>query len=161
MHHIRRKDREITDTETIEAILDNGRFATIALADGEQPYLVTLSYGYDTELRRLYFHAAKEGRKLDIIAVNPQACATVIEECGYNEGECEHPYRSVVMNGRMRAAADVAEAREAMRTLVGHLESCEAKDAIFERNGLARDESFERVRMLVFEIDSMTAKQGK
>ncbi len=51
---------------------------TIAtLLTDDQPYVVTLSCGFDAANRRLCFHVANSGRKLDIIARNPKACATV------------------------------------------------------------------------------------
>ena len=161
MSHIRRKDREIHDTADIDGILRAGRFVVVALADGDEPYAVTLSYGYDAEKRRLCFHAATAGRKLDIIARNPLACATVVVDNGYKVGECAHPYRSVVMTGRMRALEEPDEARDAMRVLVDHLESEQASEEIWDRNGLTDDAAFTRITMLEFSIETLCAKQGE
>ena len=92
VHELRRDDREITDPAEMDRILSAAKYATIALADGEQPYVVTLSCGYDPERNRLCFHVAPEGYKLDIIAANPLACATVVHDRGYKTGECAHPF---------------------------------------------------------------------
>ncbi len=46
-HPMRRTDREITDAAEIDRLLSQARFATIALADGDEPYVVTLSCGFD------------------------------------------------------------------------------------------------------------------
>jgi nitroimidazol reductase NimA-like FMN-containing flavoprotein (pyridoxamine 5'-phosphate oxidase superfamily) len=160
-HHLRRKDREITDRAEIDRILGGARYATVALVDEGAPYVVTLSCGYDAERQRLCFHVATAGRKLDAIAGDSRACVSVIEDLGYNPGACEHPFRSVVMEGRMRVLEDLGEAREAMRTLIAQLESTEATDEIWERNKLAGDERWRGVRMLAFDIESICAKQGK
>ena len=160
-HELRRNDLEITDAEQINALLHAARFATIALAEGSQPYLVTLSCGYDEARHRLCFHVAPKGRKLDIIAANPLACATIVADKGYLEGECAHPYDSVVAFGRMRLLEDAEEVRDAMRTLMGQLESPAAVSAVWERNNLDTDEALVRFRMLVFEIDELTAKSGQ
>ncbi|MDR3686634.1 MAG: pyridoxamine 5'-phosphate oxidase family protein [Coriobacteriia bacterium] len=160
-HELRRHDLEITDPAEIDRILRAARYATIALADGDQPYAVTLSCGYDADRRRLCFHIAPKGRKLDIIAANPAACATVIGDLGYKVGECAHPYESVVMSGRMRVLEDPGDIRAGMRTLVSQLESPEDEVEIWERNKLDTPEALKRFRMLVFEIDELTAKTGQ
>lgn len=158
-YHMRRHDLAITDEHEIERILLEGRHATIALTDGDQPYLVTLSYGYDPKRRRLVFHSATAGRKLDLIAKNPRACATVVVEHGYNTGECEHPYSSVVMHGTMEMLDDLAEVREAMRTLIRHLETGEAVETIYEQS--RAEQRLASFRMLAFQIEDLSAKTGK
>jgi nitroimidazol reductase NimA-like FMN-containing flavoprotein (pyridoxamine 5'-phosphate oxidase superfamily) len=45
--------------------------------------IVTLSYGYDSEKKTLYFHSAKKGLNWDFINSNKRVCATVIEDGGY------------------------------------------------------------------------------
>ena len=72
-HAMRREDRAITDPAEIDRILSEARYATVALADGAEPYVVTLSCGYDARRRQLCFHVAPAGRKLDIISRNPRA----------------------------------------------------------------------------------------
>lgn len=141
--------------------MSNARFATIALADDTMPYLVTLSCGYDAVRRRLVFHVAPTGRKLDIIARNPHACLSIIEDLGYKKGECAHPYRSVVMEGCLRLVEDADETRQAMRTLIGHLESEADSGNVYTRNNLDDDAALARFRMLVFDIESMSAKEGE
>lgn len=160
-HAMRRHDCAISDPEAIDAILSAGRFATIGLCDTDEPYVVTLSYGYDPARRRLCFHVATAGRKLDILAVNPRACATVIEDLGYLHGECAHPFRSVVMTGTMRLIDDPDDVRTGMRTLIGQLETHEDAAAIFARHKLETDEALVRFRLLVFDIEDISAKQDQ
>ena len=158
---MRRKDRQITDAEEIGRLLDQARFATIALADGDEPYVVTLSCGHDAVNNRLCFHVANAGRKLDIIARNPKACATIVSDLGYKQGECAHPFESVVMTGTMRLLEDPEEVRAGMRVLIGQLESAHNAAAVFERNKLASDVALKQFRLLVFEIEELTAKRGQ
>lgn len=157
-HALRRADRAISDPDVIAGMLATARFVTIALTDGEEPYVVTLSCGYDAHRSRLCFHVAPEGRKLDIIARNPRACATAIEDLGYRDGKCEHPFRSLVIDGRMRLIDDPEDAAQAMRTLITQLEG--EIDATWTRNGLDHDAPWRRMRILVLDIESVTAKQG-
>lgn len=160
-HELRRVDREITDPAELDRIISSARYATVALAVADEPYVVTLSCGYDAGGKRLCFHVAPEGRKLDMIAANPRACVTVVEDLGYKVGECAHPFRSVVMDGVMRVLEDPADVRAAMRTLIAQLESVAGTETVFQRNNLDTDEGLARFRMLVFEIDRMVGKEGE
>ena len=77
---MRRKDREITDIETIRSILDKAKVLHLAMIDGDRPYVVPLHYGYTLQEGRLtlYLHSAKEGRKLDVLRKNDRV-AFVLE----------------------------------------------------------------------------------
>ncbi len=65
---MRRNDSEITDRKDIDGIIRRCRVCRLAMCDGSQPYIVPLSFGYDGSF--LYFHTAREGRKIDIIKRN-------------------------------------------------------------------------------------------
>jgi uncharacterized protein len=89
-YHMNKAEREITDHATMAGILRDGRYAIVALCRDNEPYIVTLSYGYDPERSALYFHSAAKGLKLDFLAANGAACATVIEDGGYVTDQCSH-----------------------------------------------------------------------
>ena len=79
---MRRKDREITDINEIRDILDACKTASVAMIDGGMPYVVPLSYGYELkgDSLVLYFHCAKEGRKLEILKRDPKVCFAIFRE---------------------------------------------------------------------------------
>lgn len=158
-YHMRRHDRAITDPAMIDSILSEARYVTIALSGDDGPYIFTLSCGFDDQRRRLCFHVAHEGRKLDLIRRDPRAAATVVQDLGYKHGECAHPYRSVVMRGRMRLAGDADEAREGMRTLLAQLEG--DSDEAWAAMGLDDETRMSSFSVLFFEIDDVTAKEGE
>ena len=120
-YHMRKSTREIKETSAIEDILARGKFATLALCRKDEPYVVTMNYGYDRGGRALYFHCAKEGLKTDFVRENPNVCATVVEDLGYQHGTCEHHFRSAVVRGRI-VIADEAEKRKALDCMIRHLE---------------------------------------
>ena len=60
-------DREIKDNHEIQNILLQGKYAVVALCRDNEPYLVTLNYGYDREKEAMYFHSALAGLKLDFL----------------------------------------------------------------------------------------------
>lgn len=158
-YHPRRTDRTIVDPLEMESVIRSGRYCTIALVDGSEPYVVTMTYGYDDTTNRLYFHAAPSGHKLEIIARDPRACATVVEDGGYTQGRCEHPYRSVVLRGRMRAVEDGEEQRHALAVLVGHQE--DDPQAFWASRKLDEDRHYKRFTALALEIESIVGKAGK
>lgn len=157
-YHMRRADRAITDADEIRSILRSGRFATFALVDEGNPYVVTLSYGLDSSMNTMYFHVAHEGRKLDIISRNPRACASVVIDQGYNHGECEHPFESLVMEGAFRVVSDPEQKLAAMHALVNHLEAdpenywASRKWQLSDRLG--------GFTALAYDIESISAKRG-
>jgi hypothetical protein len=155
---MRRIDRAITEPADLESILRRGRFATIAVSHYAEPYVVTLSYGYDKERNALYFHMATAGRKQEAIAEDPTVCATVIIDGGYVPGECRHLYESVVITGRMVLIADQEEALHGMRVLLGHLE--ENPEDVWERQALDAPETWRRLRVARLDIEDITGKTG-
>lgn len=69
---MRRKDREITKISEIEAIIRDASVCRIAVADGQQPYIVPLCFGF--EGGTLYFHSAGKGKKIDLIKKSRRVC---------------------------------------------------------------------------------------
>ena len=60
---MRRKDKEIKDQQEIESILGKADVCRLAFSDNDIPYIVPVNYGYRDHC--LYFHSAKEGKKID------------------------------------------------------------------------------------------------
>jgi nitroimidazol reductase NimA-like FMN-containing flavoprotein (pyridoxamine 5'-phosphate oxidase superfamily) len=86
-YHMRRGEREIKEWTVNEEILRKGKFATLALCRNNEPYIVTLSYGYESATQSLYFHCAKDGLKTEFVTGNPNICATIIQDIGYVQNE--------------------------------------------------------------------------
>lgn len=66
---MRRKDREITDFSKMIEILKSCDCCRIGLVDGNEAYIVPMNFGYNITDDQvvLYFHCAKEGRKIDLL----------------------------------------------------------------------------------------------
>ena len=69
---MRRKDREVTDLQTILGIIGNCPIVRLGLADGDFPYIVPVNFAYDMEGEQLYLyiHSAKAGRKYGLMTQN-------------------------------------------------------------------------------------------
>jgi len=157
VYHMRRAEREIKDPAEIAGLIRKGRFATIALCRENEPYLVALDYGHDSERNALYFHCAAKGLKLDFVRANPQACAAIIEDLGYVQAECDHHYRSVVIWGLISIVDDLAEKRHAVDVMQQHLEE---NPEIVRQKSPVTDDSLLKTTMLRLDIRDITAKQN-
>ncbi len=123
MHDLRRKEKEITDSAEIRAILTGTKYITIAMCHNNEPYLVTLSHGYDQQKNVLYFHCAPEGKKIVVLTTNDRVWGQAIMDYGYAGGKCDHLFASVHFRGRVSFVKDEAEKRWALETMIHQLES--------------------------------------
>ena len=151
---MRRKDKEITDKETIESILKKAEICRIGLCENNQPYIVPMNFGY--KAGSLYFHSAKEGRKLDIIKKNPLVCFEVEHNIEIQRAEkpCDWStkYTSVIGLGK----AEFIEEREAIIA---------AFDIIMEKYTAIpthqyEENQFKRVQLFKIVISKMTGKKS-
>jgi nitroimidazol reductase NimA-like FMN-containing flavoprotein (pyridoxamine 5'-phosphate oxidase superfamily) len=155
---MRRSDREITSQEEIDEILREGKFIVIAMCRGNEPYIVTLSYGYDRDKKCIYMHTGKQGLKNDFIQENQRVCATIIHDKGYIQKECGHEYRTIVINGKISFVEQLEEKKRAMEILLNQLE--DMPDIIRERS-LKNDEIYNSVSILRLDTESLTGKKGR
>jgi nitroimidazol reductase NimA-like FMN-containing flavoprotein (pyridoxamine 5'-phosphate oxidase superfamily) len=156
-YHMRKKEKEITDHTQVSEILRNGKYVTVAMCRDNEPYIVTLSYGYDEKQNALFFHCSPQGLKLDFIRQNPNVCGTVIEDRGYKMGDCSHAYRSVVFWGRMYQLHKLAEKKHALNVLLDQLED---EPSMIRAKSLKSDDDYKDVGILRLDITEMTGKKS-
>lgn len=157
-HLQNRPNRELKRESEIANILINGKFAVIAMCRENEPYVVTLSYGYDVEKKSLYFHCASHGLKLDFLRYNKSVCATVIDDGGYIPGACEHEYQSVVFWGDMQIVNDLEEKKHGMWVLLSHLED---HDSVVREKMMKSENYYSKMEMLRLDIEQIHGKAGR
>lgn len=69
---MRRKEKEITDQSTLNQLINSATVCRLGLARENTPYIVPLSFGFKDNV--LYFHSAAEGKKIEVLKVNPNVC---------------------------------------------------------------------------------------
>lgn len=121
-HGMRRKEKEIRDPAEMKAILAGTRYVTVAMCRENEPYLATLSHGYDKERNAIYFHCAREGKKVEILRANDRVWGQAIDDRGYVQGKCDHLFASVQFAGRVRFVEDAEEKRRALGVMIRQLE---------------------------------------
>lgn len=123
---MRRKDREITELEEIEAILNEGFVCHLGLVDGDQPYVVPMNFAYQDGV--IYLHSAAKGRKLDLIETNNKVCfeveITTPEIAKGDEQPCEWGtvYRSVIGTGIATILTEQEEKVKGLRAIVAKVD---------------------------------------
>jgi nitroimidazol reductase NimA-like FMN-containing flavoprotein (pyridoxamine 5'-phosphate oxidase superfamily) len=103
---MRKKNREVKDTDEIRSIISRCDVCRIALIDGDEPYIVTMNFGYlEGGPSLIYFHCANEGRKIDIIRTNNRVCFQMDTDHDLTKAElaCDFTmkYSSIVGTGRI------------------------------------------------------------
>jgi len=145
---------EIVEREEIESIISKARVCRLGLSDGNQPYVIPLSFGYQENA--LFFHTGKKGKKMEILQKNTRICFEM--EVDLEMVPAENPckwnmrYRSVVGFGRALILEDSAEKRKALDIIVKHYGGVPMVYDEKRVNGLA---------VIKVEIDGMTGKQSK
>ena len=152
---MRRKDREITDINSIKEILGECKVMRLGMCLDNIPYVTPVNFGYELTEKGFvfYFHCAPEGKRLDIIRQNPNVFAEIDnggmltsaeKACGWS---CD--YKSVMAMGTARVITENAEKKHALSLLMNHQTG---KDFNFEDNDL------EGVCVVAVQISEISAK---
>jgi uncharacterized protein len=154
---MRRKEREITDIDEISSIIVRSDVCRIALSDNNIPYIVTMNFGYaGGDEKRLFFHCAKEGKKLEIIRKNKFVCFEFDTDHQLYKGEnaCDFgmSYRSVVGWGNIEIITDEEEKKRGLDYIMSHYS--DEVDFSFNKSVL------DRTIILCLEISEMKGKKA-
>ena len=150
---MRRKEKEITGTREIESVIRKSQVCRLGLADEGLPYIVPLCFGYRNNT--LYFHSAKEGRKIEILKRNNQVCFEFDIDTQIHAGKTACAwgmnYRSVIGYGTASFVDDPAEKRNALDIIMRQY-----ADGAFTYS----DKTLKKTLVIKVEISSMTGKKS-
>lgn len=149
---MRRWKQSLTEEECIEVLKTAPRGIMAFQGENGYPYAIPLNQFYDESDGRLYFHGAREGLKLDLMAKENKVCFTVMDEGFKKPGDWALNIKSIVCLGRLERVDDHALILEQCRKLAMKFNPDEAAaEAEVKRSG-------DHVNMLVMTIDRMTGK---
>lgn len=131
---MRKREREVTDEQTIREILEKSKVLHLGLADADMPYVVPMNYGYIYENGKLtlYMHGATEGYKYEVIRRNPKVSFAM--ECDVVPFEGKMPcqygtsYASIMGQGKAAIMENVDEKIQALTVL---MKTQTGKDFVF------------------------------
>ena len=149
---MRLSEREITDQSAIEDIIRRSLVCRLGLSDENRPYIVPLCFGYKD--RTLYFHGAREGRKIDIIRKNPYVCFEFDLNSGVKKAEkaCKWGmgYQSVMGTGKASLLEQSDEKKRALEIIMAQY-----GDGDFNFS----DQIIEKTGIIKIDIEEMTGKE--
>jgi len=150
---MRRKENEITDRAIIESIILKSSVCRLALSEDDRPYIVPLCFGYKDNA--LYFHSAREGKKVDMLRKNSKVCFEIDtdHEIVSDESPCKWTmkYRSVIGKGKASLIHDPEAKRQAFDIIMHHYSD---KVSAYSEAGLNNS------LIIKVEIENMTGKQS-
>lgn len=150
--YMRRKDREIKSKEEIESVIRESLVCRLGMADENGPYIVPLSFGYADGC--LFFHSAKEGRKLNILRKNNKVCFEVdmVGEIVRGDKACDWgmKFKSVIGFGNAFIVEDVELKKAALDVIMRHYSA-----GSFEYD----EKKLDSTVVIKVEIESMTGKK--
>lgn len=149
-----RRKKQVLPIEECAAVLRRGSSGVLAvLGDGGYPYAVPLSYVYDG--KKIYFHCAKTGHKLDAIRRESKVSFCVIDLDQVLPEKYTTCYRSVIVFGRARILEDEAEKRLALERLAAKYSPEQT-----EGRRLEIEKELDAVCMVEIQIEHLTGKEG-
>jgi nitroimidazol reductase NimA-like FMN-containing flavoprotein (pyridoxamine 5'-phosphate oxidase superfamily) len=137
----------------LKQILKATKYVTVALCVESDPYLVSLSHGYDEDKNCLYFHCAPDGKKLEFLKVNGRVWGQALLDFGVTE-DCDYAYTSVHFSGKMSLIEDSVEKQHAMEVLVRQV-SLNPEEKLAK----LKPEKLEKQTMGRIDIDYMSGKK--
>lgn len=150
-----RRFRQLLSDAACEEILTRGTSGVLAVSgDGNYPYAVPLNYLYDD--KKIYFHGALSGHKIDAIARNDKVSFCVVDLEQNVSAEFTTYFRSVIAFGRAHLVEDEAEKRLTAQKLADKFspeESTEHRDAEIEH-------SWKAMGIIRIDIEHMTGKEA-
>jgi len=125
-----KKSVTITNKKTIQDILDEAEYGTLALCSDNKPYSLPINFvEVDGEV---YFHGAKKGKKIDIIKQNKYASFSVVESYSLlpsyfstSDGSAcpaSHLFKSVIIDGVIKLVEEYDEKANALEFLMKKLQ---------------------------------------
>jgi len=157
MRSLRRKEKAIKTQDELLAILEGAKYVTVAMCLNNEPYLVTLSHGYDRERNCLYFHCAQEGKKVDILKENNVVWGQALLDKGYVQGSCDHLFATTQFRGKVTFVDETVEKRHALEVMIEGLEDEPGKAKATQLT----EESVKGVRIGRIDIDYTSGKKSE
>lgn len=152
---MRRKEKEITQPELLQQIMHTAQVCRLGLCKDNLPYIVPVNFGYDGSA--LYFHTAKEGRKIEYLLANNQVCFELEHEVAlipHAEVGCAWScsFYSIIGYGRVTELLDPAQREAGLQQIMRHYSG---------REWEFQEQHLQHTRVWRLQIDSLSGKQSK
>ncbi len=113
---IRRSDRQ-GDNELVERLLNEGEYGVLSI-NTEDGYAYGVPVNFTYTDKKIYFHCAKVGQKLDLIKNNNKVSFCIVGSTKVLASSFSTAYESVIAFGKATIVEDSAESISALRMLI-------------------------------------------
>ncbi len=154
---MRRKDREVTDYGRMLEIMNGCDVCRLGLADAGAAYIIPLNFGWEERGGKLflYFHGARQGRKIDLIEEQESASFEMDRKHELIEGEaaCTYSFRyqSVMGRGKIRILKEDHAKIHGLERIMEHYAG--------DRHWTFDREAAGRVHVMELEVTEWSAKE--
>ena len=151
---MRRKDREM-DRDFALGVVDKCEYAVMSMTDTEgEPYCLPLTIARDGDF--IYFHSAKDGKKISTLVKNPSVCMSCVGDTKRATDKFTTEFESAIVRGRASEVTDDEEKIHALRLI------CERHTpANMHEFDAAISKSLSRTAVWKIEISDITGKRKK
>jgi len=151
---MRRKEKEITNRNELDQIIRNSLICHLSCCLDNQPYLVPLSFGYDGHT--VYFHTAKEGKKIKYLVLNPRVCLAFESEVKLQTDldlACDWTfhYKSAIAYGTAEELIDPDSRANAIKHIMLHYS---------EKDWDISDKDLSKTKLWRVKLDQITGKKS-
>ncbi|HET6451125.1 MAG TPA: pyridoxamine 5'-phosphate oxidase family protein [Spirochaetia bacterium] len=155
---MRRREKEITERESLDEILDSAPILSLALRAEPAPYVVPVCFGRVGDT--LYVHSALAGTKIDLLEADPVVgfCAVTDPVISAGATPCASTAsgRSIVGTGRARIVQEEEERLRGLDAIMRHYGHGAGSSG--ERPAY-RPESLARTGVIAIRMDTLHGKR--
>ena len=156
---MRRKDRQIEERETLQAIMKTCRMCSLAFQGAEYPYVIPMTVGavWEGDSVRLYFHGAGDGTKIRRMDADSRVAFSmaVEREVLLKEPACKSTmrYASICGRGHLGRVTEPEEIKRGLTSIM-HQYDPEHESFHFEEAMVAS------TQLLCLTVEAMTGKSN-
>jgi prepilin-type processing-associated H-X9-DG protein len=153
---MRRLDKQITDLDIINEILNNSEICRLGLVDNGDAYIVPVNYAHENGI--IYIHSAHEGRKMNILKQDGHVTFEIehIHEIIKGTKACNWTtrYRSVMGKGFITIDNDIESKKKGLDLIMRKYSDDITMEPVYDERVL------ERMTLLIMKIESVSGKQS-
>lgn len=147
---VRTQKREIVSRDEIDLFIKESAVLRLGLISRGEPYIVPLNFVYENET--VFFHCAKEGRKIEAIRENPSVCMEFDTMHGIADESADTFYTSAIAWGSAIEVKNPQIAKQALELIC-------RKYLKNPRN--ITDEMLVKTNIISVRIETVTAKENR
>lgn len=150
---MRRSRQLLSDYDNLPVLIASAHGVLACLGDDDYPYAVPLSYVYFD--KKIYFHSAKKGHKIEAIRKNPKVSFAIVGKDDIVSERFTTLYRSVIVFGKARITRG-EERKNAFKAFVEKYSGDQPEEVKVEK--LAKDT---KAYIVAIDIEQISGKESK